>query len=105
MEEKYISGHVSGRNTSTYSIDLKIVGDKEELVNIIRLFAFFKMCADTGSSRTIKVHCDGDGSFRMKSYVLESNGSKREICFEKEAYKEATNIINSGKDINLFIGE
>lgn len=71
-------------------IELKVTGNETELMEFITLCKQIEYLGKVGSSRTIKVHVDGDGSFHLKFDLL--NG-------------EAFPYIGSSENMDLHIGE
>ena len=57
-------------------VDLRIVSrcSRQELVEFLRLCMKIQYLGCVGSSRSIKVHVDGDGSGSLLFYTLDENG-------------------------------
>ena len=50
-------------------LDLVVTGSNEEIKELLILLRKIQWCGRTGSSRTIPIHVDGDGSARLDFYV------------------------------------
>ena len=70
-------------------IELKVVGNEPELTEFVRLCQQIQYLGYVGSSRTIRLHVDGDGSGHLKFTV---NG-------------EEIKHPGISEDVDLYIGE
>lgn len=57
---------------------IQIEGDRSSIREFGRLLAAIQWCCTTGSSRTIRVTIDGDGSASLRFYSVDSQGMKED---------------------------
>ena len=93
-------------------LDLVVTGGNEEIRELLILLRKIQWCGRTGSSRTIPIHVDGDGSARLSFYVnnQEFNPDWIDTCKDiKEVVSldmEKMKKVSDGDDFELqFIGE
>lgn len=86
-------------------VDLRIVSrcSKEELIEFLRLCMKIQYLGCVGSSRSIKVHVDGDGSGSLLFYTLDKNGKGELLPTPK--FKDADEREAFTTDMMLFVGE
>jgi len=84
------------------SIDIRIVGHKEELVDFIRLCKAIQHLGRVGSNRTIKLTVDGDGSGRLAFYSIDGGNEedKTFIPFPSSAIN-----VDKVEELDMWIGE
>jgi hypothetical protein len=59
---------------SKMHLDIRVVGNKEELSAFVGLCKVIQYLGRSGSSRDIKLSVDGDGSGRLSFYGIMSEG-------------------------------
>lgn len=84
-------------NTKKY-IDIRIVGHQAELTEFLKICKFIQTFGTYGTSRTVKVIVDGDGSGHLRFSMLEKSEEIDIPSFKKEE-------IEGGKEFKVFIGE
>ena len=85
-------------------IDMRVCGlSDSELKNFLVLCRVIQDCGSIGTGKTIEVKVDGDGSGKMKFFVLE-NGE--EINIGNSGFtKESLDDFQRQDRIQIFIGE
>jgi len=83
-------------------IELRVIGEKSELKDFIRLCKVIQRLSITGSCRTIKVTVDGDGSGRLAFYGIEgaNEEGKTLIPFNSEGID-----VDNEEMLDIWIGE
>lgn len=60
-------------------IELKVIGNKEELNSFITLLTLIKSFGRYGMSRRIEVNVDGDGSGKLDFQVIKSDSTTEDL--------------------------
>lgn len=84
-------------NSKKY-IDVRVVGNQSELTEFLRVCKLIQTFGTYGTSRTVKVIVDGDGSGRLKFSMLENS---KEI----EVPSLTIDEIGTRGEFKVFIGE
>lgn len=84
-------------NSKKY-IDIRVIGSEPELTNFLGLCKLIQTFGTYGTSRTVKVIVDGDGSGHLRFSMLEKSEEMDIPSFKKEELGEK-------EEFKVFIGE
>jgi hypothetical protein len=73
----------------------KVVGSTESLIEFDTLLGLINYCCRTGSSRTIRVDVDGDGSACLKISKLNEKNEEKEVDINTEEVAMLEKAINT----------
>lgn len=86
-------------------LDIRVVGEKEEINELLIILRKIQWCGSVGAGRTIPIYVDGDGSGRL-SFGLKINDKIKPIEKHVILDEEKMTKVSDGDDFEThWIGE
>lgn len=85
-------------------IDIKVIGNEEDLTSFAIIAAFINECRARGACRTLKVVVDGDGSASLSVQSKDEDGKWKPFWFSEDI-KQGEAILDAWSKSELWIGE
>lgn len=65
------------------SLDLRLIGNRRSLQNVLLFLQFLESCSSQGTTQWVKMMVDGDGGFR---FALQRDGRPAPLSDEEQAF-------------------
>ena len=79
-----------------YSLDLKVLGNKDDILNLLRFLGSVQYCCNIGASRDLKLAVDGDGSADVR-FQVKWGGTDNFKDLESTKFKDVPDTFYLGE--------